>query len=75
MAKTYVIDGKLVTVTWTARQQPLIFTIHMAGTPVAGLVEKTALGTFLARDRHRRPLGTFAGLHRAVEQVVRAEQG
>ncbi len=74
MAKTYVIDGKPVTVTWSVGEGPLVFTIHVAGTPIGGSVEKTVLGAFLARDRHRRPLGTFAGLYRAVEQVVRAEQ-
>jgi hypothetical protein len=44
----------------------------MAGEPLAGSVEKTALGRFLASDDHRRSLGTFVGLREAVEQVVRA---
>ena len=74
MIKTYRIDGYQVTVTGKPRHHPAVYTIHVAGAPLAGSVEKTALGTFLARDGSRRSLGTFIGLPRAVEQVVRAEQ-
>ena len=72
MIKTYLIDGQQVMVTGKPRHRPAIYTIHVAGIPIAGSVETTGLGRFLARDGHRRPLGTFSGLPRAVEQVVRA---
>ena len=73
MIKTYRIDGQQVTVTGRPRRHPTVYTIHVAGIPLAGSVEKTGLGSFLARDGSRRPLGTFTGLPRAVEQVVREE--
>ena len=74
MRKTYCIDGKPVTVISTPGHYPVVFTIEVAGMPVPGSVEQTDMGTFLARDGDRRSLGTFAGLPRAIEQVVRAGQ-
>ena len=75
MIKTYLIDGHRVMVTGKPRHHPTVYTIHVAGIPIAGSVETTGLGRFLARDGDRRSLGTFTGLPRAVEQVVRQEQG
>lgn len=74
MFRTYLIDVLHVTVSWVHRQHPPIYTIHVAGTPTAGSVEKTAAGKFLAIDARSRPLGTFVGLRMAVERVVREEQ-
>ncbi len=72
--RTYIIDGKRVTVRWVQRQLPTRYTILVEGTPTAGSVEKTRAGAFLATDAQGRPLGTFQGLREAVEHVVRAEQ-
>jgi hypothetical protein len=74
MIKTYLIDGLPVMVTGRPRHHPTSYTLHVAGRPIAGSVEKTVLGSFLARDGSRRSLGTFSGLPRAVEQVVREER-
>ena len=74
MLKTYLIDGQQVTVTWRSPHHPTVYTIHVAGVPLAGSVEETILGNFLARDGYHRLLGTYTTLPRAVEQVVREER-
>jgi hypothetical protein len=73
MSRTYLVDGQQVMVRWISRQHPSVYTILVAGTPLVGSVEKTAVGKFLALDDERRPLGTFLGLREAVELVVRAD--
>ena len=71
MHRTYRLDGQHVTVTWIHRQHPPVYMIRVAGVPVAGSVERTALGRFRAIDAQGRPLGTFTGLRAAVESVAR----
>ena len=73
MTRNYLIDGKEVLVTWAPRQHPAVYEILIDGRPIPGSVEKTRLGEFLARDEHGAVIGTFLGLRRAVEQVVRAK--
>jgi hypothetical protein len=75
LLRTYVIDGQQVTVTWVQRQHPPVCTIRVAGMPVAGSIERTALGSYLALDAQRRVLGTSNALREAVEHVIRAERG
>jgi hypothetical protein len=74
MLRTYRIEGQQVTITWTPRHHPPVSGIRIAGTLAVVSLEKTAGGTFHARDDHRRPLGTFLRGRDAVERVVRAQQ-
>ena len=73
MFRSYLIDGQPVTVTTVYRHHPRVYTICVAGTPLLGAVERTALGRYLAVDGQRRPLGTYPALQEAVERLVRAE--
>ena len=74
MLRTYLIDGKQVTVNWIPRQHPPVYTIVVAGVSTTGSVEKTPAGKFLSLDGQHRLLGTFQGLRAAVESVIREEQ-
>ena len=74
MLRTYRIDGQQVTVTWVQRHHPLVYTIQVAGVPVAGSIERTALGRYRTVDGQGRSVGTVLGLRAAVARVVREEQ-
>jgi hypothetical protein len=74
MRRTYLLDGRQVTVDWGHRQHSAVYHIQVASRPAAGSVERTAPGRFMAVDTLRRPLGTFSELREALERVVRQER-
>ena len=73
MLRTYLINGQEVTVNWVPRDHPPVYTILVEGAPIAGSVEKSAGGRFLAFDDQHRLLGSFQALYGAVVCVVREE--
>jgi hypothetical protein len=51
MFSTYLIDGQQVAVSRTTWQHPTLYTLDVAGAPLAGTVEKKLVGTYVAIDR------------------------
>ena len=73
MFRTYRIDDQQVAVSRMTRQHPVVYTLQVAGAPLAGTVEKRLLGTYVAVDGQDRRLGAFLGLQEAVARVVHEE--